>query len=87
MKGLRGHTTGYAVPNFVIDAPGGGGKVELVPEVVVGRDGDDLLLTNFEGGTYRYPDPGGRVGAAENLLRDHEFLFDSSTGLYGPHAA
>jgi len=57
IAGLRGHTTGYAVPTYVIDAPGGGGKIPLLPEYVVGRDGDDLLLRNFEGGTYRYPDP------------------------------
>jgi lysine 2,3-aminomutase len=63
IKGLRGHTTGYAVPHFVIDAPGGGGKVPLLPESVVGRDGDDLLVRNFEGGVFRYHDPGGSVGA------------------------
>lgn len=57
IEGLRGHTTGYAVPTFVIDAPGGGGKIPLLPEYVVGRDGDDLLLRNFEGRNYRYPDP------------------------------
>lgn len=56
IRGLRGHTTGYAVPHFVIDAPGGG-KIPLLPEYLLGRDGDDLLLRNFEGGTYRYPDP------------------------------
>jgi len=56
IRGLRGHTTGYAVPHFVIDAPGGGGKVPLLPEYATGRDGDDLLLTNFEGVAYRYPD-------------------------------
>ena len=60
IQGLRGHTTGYAVPNYVIDAPGGGGKIPLLPEFVVGRDGDDLLLRNYEGGVYRYPDPAGR---------------------------
>jgi lysine 2,3-aminomutase len=63
IRGLRGHTTGYAVPTYVIDAPGGGGKIPLVPEAVVGREGDDLLLRNFEGGVYRYPDPAGRIGA------------------------
>jgi lysine 2,3-aminomutase len=63
IEGLRGHTTGYAVPHFVIDAPGGGGKIPLLPEYVVGRDGDDLLLRNFEGNTYRYPDPAGTLGA------------------------
>jgi len=57
IEGLRGHTTGYAVPTFVIDAPGGGGKIPLVPDYVVGRDGDDVLLRNYEGQTYRYPDP------------------------------
>jgi lysine 2,3-aminomutase len=57
VRGLRGHTTGYAVPTYVIDAPSGGGKVPLLPDYVAGREGDDLLLTNYEGRTYRYPDP------------------------------
>ena len=57
IRGLRGFTTGYAVPTYVIDAPGGGGKIPLQPEYLVGRDGDDLLLRNFEGQEYRYPDP------------------------------
>ncbi len=57
IEGLRGHTTGYAVPQFVIDAPGGGGKIPLLPDYVVGRDGDDLILRNFEGNQYRYTDP------------------------------
>ena len=64
IEGLRGHTTGYAVPQYVIDAPGGGGKIPLLPDYVVGRDGDDLLLRNFEGGIYRYPDPEGTTGAS-----------------------
>jgi lysine 2,3-aminomutase len=55
-QGLRGHTTGYAVPTYVIDAPGGGGKIPLIPETVVGRDGTDLLIRNYEGNVYRYPD-------------------------------
>ncbi len=62
IRALRGHTTGYAVPTFVVDAPGGGGKIPLIPDAVAGRDGDDLLLTNFEGGQYRYPDPDGTLG-------------------------
>jgi lysine 2,3-aminomutase len=60
-QGLRGHTTGYAVPNYVIDAPGGGGKIPLLPANIVGRDGSDLLLRNYEGKVYRYPDV---IGAA-----------------------
>ncbi|MBK9384844.1 MAG: KamA family radical SAM protein [Planctomycetes bacterium] len=59
IEALRGHTTGYAVPSFVIDAPGGGGKIPLAPSYVVGREGDDLLIRNYAGETYRYPDPVG----------------------------
>ncbi|MFZ5766636.1 MAG: KamA family radical SAM protein [Thermodesulfobacteriota bacterium] len=55
-QGLRGHTTGYAVPTYVIDAPGGGGKIPLLPETCLGRDGNDILLKNYEGNVYRYPD-------------------------------
>jgi len=62
IQGLRGHTTGYATPIFAVDAPGGGGKVQITPDFIVGRDGDDLLLRNFEGDVYRYHDPGGSLG-------------------------
>ncbi len=56
IKGLRGHTTGYAVPTYVIDAPGGGGKVPLSPEYVCGCDENGILLRNYEGRVFRYPD-------------------------------
>jgi lysine 2,3-aminomutase len=62
IQGLRGHTTGYGVPSYVIDAPGGGGKIPLLPEYFVGRDGEHLLLKNYEGKLYRYPDPEGVFG-------------------------
>ncbi|MEZ6132130.1 MAG: KamA family radical SAM protein [Planctomycetaceae bacterium] len=65
IAGLRGHTTGYAVPTFVIDAPGGGGKIPLQVESVIGRDGDDVILRNFEGKTFRYPDP---LGATADVV-------------------
>ena len=57
IEGLRGHTTGYAVPTYVIDAPGGGGKIPLQMNSVIGRDGDWVLLRNYEGREYRYHDP------------------------------
>ncbi|MCB9683474.1 MAG: KamA family radical SAM protein [Alphaproteobacteria bacterium] len=59
VAGLRGFTTGYGVPQFVVDAPGGGGKIALQPTSVVGRDGDDVLLRNYEGNVFRYRDPVG----------------------------
>lgn len=54
--GLRGHTSGYAVPTFVVDAPGGGGKIPLQPNSVLGREGQDWILRNHEGEIYRYTD-------------------------------
>jgi lysine 2,3-aminomutase len=57
IRGLRGHTSGYAVPSYVIDAPGGGGKIPLLPEYYVGRDERGVLLRNYEGKLYTYPDP------------------------------
>ena len=56
IAGLRGHTTGYAVPTYVIDAPGGGGKIPLQPEYVAGRDNGEIILRNFQGQLYRYTD-------------------------------
>jgi lysine 2,3-aminomutase len=54
---LRGHTTGYAVPQFVIDAPGGGGKVPVNPEYVMLRDQQRTLIRNYEGSVFEYPEP------------------------------
>ena len=58
IKGLRGHTSGYCVPTYVIDAPGGGGKVPLQPDYVQGRDGEGVRLRNYEDRLFHYPDPG-----------------------------
>lgn len=55
IKGLRGHTTGYSVPQFVIDAPGGGGKVPINPDYVQEINDDEIVLRNFSGQEYRYP--------------------------------
>ncbi len=54
MDGLRGHTTGYAIPQFVIDAPGGGGKVPINPEYILSRNRDRVVIRNFEGKVYEY---------------------------------
>ena len=54
---MHGRMTGYGVPQYMIDAPGGGGKVPVSPHFITGRDGEDLLLRNREGILYRYPDP------------------------------
>jgi len=56
MEKLRGHTTGYAVPTYVIDAPGGGGKVPINPEYVLCRNAGRVLIRNFEGKIFEYPE-------------------------------
>jgi lysine 2,3-aminomutase len=56
ISGLQGHTSGYAVPHYVIDAPGGGGKIPLLPEYVVNKKKDGILLRNYEGKIFRYPE-------------------------------
>ena len=56
IRGLRGFTSGYAVPTYVVDAPGGGGKIPLMPDYTAGRDGDFLLLKNYADGIYRCHD-------------------------------
>lgn len=57
IEGLRGFTSGYAVPHYVIDAPGGGGKIPVLPNYVLGRENGDWVLRNFEHKTFRYPNP------------------------------
>jgi len=57
IEGLRGHTTGYAVPQFVIDGPGGGGKIPLNPEYVITREPGRIMLRNYEGSVFEYPEP------------------------------
>lgn len=54
MEQLRGHTTGYGVPTYVIDAPGGGGKVPVSPEYVLSRNRDRVVLRNYEGKVFEY---------------------------------
>jgi lysine 2,3-aminomutase len=61
MDSIRGFVSGYAVPTYVVDAPGGGGKIALLNDHILGRDGGDLILRNYEGKTYRYPDPEGTI--------------------------
>jgi lysine 2,3-aminomutase len=55
IRSLRGHTTGYAVPQYVIDAPGGGGKVPINPDYVEKITEDEVVFRNYEGQTFSYP--------------------------------
>ena len=57
IEGLRGHTSGYAIPQLVIDAPGGGGKVPINPEYVLEKNSKQLVIRNYEGKSFVYPEP------------------------------
>ncbi|MBD3272543.1 MAG: KamA family radical SAM protein [Elusimicrobia bacterium] len=56
IESLRGHTTGYAVPTYVIDAPGGGGKVPINPETIIARSKSGIMIRNYQGRIFFYPD-------------------------------
>jgi lysine 2,3-aminomutase len=57
MEGLRGHTSGYAVPTYVIDAPGGGGKIPVMPNYLISYSDHKVVLRNFEGYITTYEEP------------------------------
>lgn len=57
MEGLRGHTSGYAVPTYVIDAPGGGGKIPVMPNYMISMSDHKVVLRNFEGFITTYEEP------------------------------
>ncbi len=57
MEKLRGHTTGYAVPTYVIDAPGGGGKIPVGPVYLVSKGKSKVVVRNYEGKLFEYPEP------------------------------
>ncbi|MGD0779290.1 MAG: KamA family radical SAM protein [Dehalococcoidales bacterium] len=82
IEGMRGHTSGLAVPNFVVDLVQGGGKVPLQPNYVLSMNENELLLQNYEGKVFRYRNPKSQdhkeeavaappvSGAVESLLAD-----------------
>ncbi|MBP3253294.1 MAG: lysine 2,3-aminomutase [Bacteroidales bacterium] len=57
MEGLRGHTSGYAVPTFVVDAPGGGGKTPVMPQYIISQAPGKVVLRNYEGVITTYTEP------------------------------
>jgi lysine 2,3-aminomutase len=85
IEGLRGHTSGYAVPTFVCDAPGGGGKIALQPNYLISQSPEKVVLRNFEGVITSYPEPENYVpGRADDyfkgIFNDHE-KYKSNVGI------
>ena len=74
IEGLRGHTTGFAVPQFVIDAPGGGGKIPVGPNYLLGETEDRVILRNYEGLVFEYKNPVTGEKAEETLTKERSFF-------------
>ena len=81
IEGMRGHTSGLAVPTFIIDLSQGGGKVPLQPNYVLARTKEELLLKNYEGHVFRYRNPReqthSKLTAVASLLNEPELHFKS----------
>ena len=60
-EALRGHTSGFSVPTFIVDAPGGGGKIPVAPQYLISMSDKKVVLRNYEGGTFTYPQPKERI--------------------------
>lgn len=73
IQALRGWTSGLAVPHFVIDAPGGGGKIPLLPQYVVKMTDEEVILRNYEGKIFRYTQPGQSNGKIK-VEKIHEIM-------------
>jgi lysine 2,3-aminomutase len=84
IKSLQGHTSGMGVPHFVIDAPGGGGKIPLLPaEYLVNLDEDGAVLRNYENKTYHYPQAGSGQGRELPMVGAHPSWGATSNGCDG----
>jgi len=74
IRGMRGYTSGLAVPTFVIDLPGGGGKVPVQPDYTLTQAGDELFITNYQGHLFRCHNP------KDGLIDDPAFTADFAAG-------
>jgi lysine 2,3-aminomutase len=63
MEKLRGHTSGYAVPTYVVDGPGGGGKIPVAPNYIISQAKGVFVLRNYEGKIYSYREEPERMSA------------------------
>jgi len=85
MEALRGHTSGFAVPMFIVDAPGGGGKIPVTPNYLISMSDKRVILRNYEGGTFQYPEPKDRESVCPptcRLCKDYKDI-ESTDGVAG----
>ncbi|WP_134702465.1 lysine 2,3-aminomutase [Ammoniphilus sp. YIM 78166] len=83
IENLRGHTSGYAVPAFVVDAPGGGGKITLQPNYLISQSPDKVVLRNFEGVITSYPEPKNYVPGKADAYFNKIYAIDQPKSTVG----
>lgn len=84
IEGLRGHTSGYAVPTYVVDAPGGGGKIPVMPQYLISQAPGKVILRNYEGFITSYEEPTNYdPHLIDNLDRQSAYSISGQEGVYG----
>ena len=78
---LRGHTSGFAVPTFVVDAPGGGGKIPLQPNYLISQSNDKVILRNYEGVISVYQEPEDKTSSCKTCSKPCTNLLTRQIGL------
>lgn len=78
---LHGHTSGLAVPTFIIDAPGGGGKIPVQPSYLISQSEDKIVLRNWEGVISVYQEPLDKHSSCESCTKDCDAALASRAGL------
>ncbi|UCE80362.1 MAG: lysine 2,3-aminomutase [Methanobacteriota archaeon] len=84
-EALRGHTSGFAVPTFILDGPGGGGKIPIAPQYLISMSDKRVVVRNYEGGIFQYPEPKDRVSVCPptcSMCEDYSKV-ESTEGVAG----
>jgi lysine 2,3-aminomutase len=83
MEALRGHTTGFCVPTYVVDAPGGGGKIPVMPSYLISSGYEKTILRNFEGVITCYNEPDGYKPSCDcEICRTGQKVMEGVAGLH-----
>jgi lysine 2,3-aminomutase len=83
IESLRGHTSGYAIPTYVVDAPGGGGKIPVMPQYVISQAPGKVVLRNFEGFITTYDEPLGSDYTGHTVARPEHPVINLEAGQEG----
>ena len=87
IENLRGHTSGYCVPTFVVDAPGGGGKIPVMPQYVISQSPHKVILRNYEGVITTYTEPADYQENTCSPLPDKKHVEGVASLLHGEQMA